>query len=185
MKPAAGPPSSSKRMRDVPDGQFSAFCADMYPRLVGALSLYCGEAAVAEELAQEALAIAFRDWSKVRRTEDQAAWVFRVGFNLCNSHFRRRAAERRANARLARAATQHRDEPRTEDTLAMRQSIAKLPSRQRTAVVLRFLADYSVAETARVMGCPESTVKTLTRRALAALRLQADIQELREVRNVD
>jgi hypothetical protein len=33
--------------------------------------------------------------------------------------------------------------------------------------VLRFLADYSVAEPARIMDCPEATVKTLTRRGLA------------------
>ena len=70
--------------------EFSAFCVEVHPRLVGALSLYCGEPAVAEELAQEALAIAFRDWSKVRRMDDQAAWSFRVGFNLCNSYFSRR-----------------------------------------------------------------------------------------------
>lgn len=162
---------------------FSAFCADVYPRVVGALSLYCGEPAVAEELAQDALAIAFRDWSKVQQIDDRAGWVFRVGFNLCNSYFRRRAAERRANARVEQRSTiTPVGEP--EEAVAIRRSVSRLPRRQRTAVVLRFLADYSVAETARIMDCPEATVKTLTRRGLAALRLQPDIQEFREVRDV-
>jgi RNA polymerase sigma-70 factor (ECF subfamily) len=170
-------------MADVSMEDFGAFCAEVHPRLVGALSLYCGESAVAEELAQEALAIAFRDWSKVQQTDDRAGWVFRVGFNLCNSYFRRRAAERRANARLEQRSTiAPAREP--EEAVAIRQLVARLPRRQRTAVVLRFLADYSVAETARIMDCPEATVKTLTRRGLAALRLQDDIQGLREVRDV-
>jgi DNA-directed RNA polymerase specialized sigma24 family protein len=96
-------------MGDVSNEGFSAFCAEVHPRLVGALSLYCGERTVAEELAQEALALAFRDWSKVQQTDDGAGWVFRVGFNLCNSHFRRRAAERRANARVRTAMVDRSD----------------------------------------------------------------------------
>jgi RNA polymerase sigma-70 factor (ECF subfamily) len=171
-------------MGDVSNEEFSAFCEDVHPRLVGALSLYCGELGVAEELAQEALAIAFRDWSKVRRMDDRAGWAFRVGFNLCNSYFRRRAAERRANARLQMSTNLAPAITEPEEAVAVRQSVARLPRRQRAAVVLRFLADYSVAETARVMDCPEATVKTLTRRGLATLRLQDDIKELREVRDV-
>jgi RNA polymerase sigma-70 factor (ECF subfamily) len=171
-------------MGDVSNQEFSAFCLEVHPRLVGALSLYCGEPAVAEELAQEALAVAFRDWLKVRRMDDRAGWTFRVGFNLCNSYFRRRAAERRANARLQISTSDTPVMAEPEEAVAVRQSVARLPRRQRAAVVLRFLADYSVAETARVMDCPEATVKTLTRRGLAALRLQDDIKELREVRDV-
>lgn len=164
--------------------EFSAFCAELHPRLEGAFTLYCGEPAVAEELTQEALAIAYRDWSKVRQLDDRAGWVFRVGFNLCNSYFRRRAAERRANARARRSSAADVGAAEPEDSVAIRRSVARLPRRQRTAVVLRFLADYSIAETARVMDCPEATVKTLTRRGLAALRLQDDIQEFREVGDV-
>jgi RNA polymerase sigma-70 factor (ECF subfamily) len=37
------------------ESEFAAFCAEEHPRLVGALSLYCGDRAVAEELAQDAL----------------------------------------------------------------------------------------------------------------------------------
>jgi RNA polymerase sigma factor (sigma-70 family) len=168
----------------VSSEEFSAFCAELHPRLVGALSLYCGERGVAEELAQEALALAYRDWSKVRQLHDRAGWVFRVGFNLCNSYFRRRVAERRANARARQTSNAIVPAAEPEDSVAIRRSVARLPRRQRAAVVLRFLADYSIAETARVMDCPEATVKTLTRRGLAALRLHDDIQEFREVRDV-
>ena len=38
------------------------------------------------------------------------------------------------------------------------------------AVILRYFADLSIRDVATVMGCPENTVKTHTRRALESLR---------------
>ena len=46
----------------------------------------------------------------------------------------------------------------------------RLPTRERTALVLRYFGDLSVREVAEIMRCPEGTVKTLTRRAIASLR---------------
>src|SRR5918992_733978 len=92
-------------------GDLTAFCRREHPRLVGALSLYCGDLFLAEELAQEALARVCRDWSRVRRMDHPAAWAQRVAINLANSQFRRRAAERRARQRLEAGAMQHEDAP--------------------------------------------------------------------------
>lgn len=61
--------------------------------------------------------------------------------------------------------------------VAVREAIAALPRRQRTALVLRYYADLPVAEVADLMGCPENTVKTLTRRGLQ--RLGASLQDER------
>jgi DNA-directed RNA polymerase specialized sigma24 family protein len=45
-------------------------------------------------------------------------------------------------------------------------------------VVLRFVEDRSVADTAELLGCSEGTVKTLAFRALATLRGNEDVQSL-------
>lgn len=90
------------------DFEFSAFCEEEHPRLVGALSLYCGDRAVAQELAQDALVRACRDWRKVRQLGAPGAWVHRVAINLANSYFRRRAAEARAKRRLEDQQRTHR-----------------------------------------------------------------------------
>ncbi|MCB8944961.1 MAG: sigma-70 family RNA polymerase sigma factor [Ardenticatenaceae bacterium] len=50
------------------------------------------------------------------------------------------------------------------------EALAHLTDEQREVVILRFLEEYNVAETAAVMGKKAGAVKTLTRRALAALR---------------
>ena len=84
-----------------PDGADAvAFCAEEFPRLAGALSLYLGDRAIAEELAQEALLKACRRWERVSQLESPGGWTWRVARNLAKSHLRRRRAERRARARL-------------------------------------------------------------------------------------
>ena len=54
-------------------------------------------------------------------------------------------------------------------------AIRRLPGRQREALVLRFYLDAPDAEIARLMGIRESTVRSTTHRAIAALgRLLAE-----------
>jgi len=161
------------------DQELSVFCRREYPRLVGALSLYCGDAYVAEELAQEAIVRVVSDWGKVRRLAAPGAWAHRVAINLANSHFRRRLAERRAKQRLYARAALAVHQPDTSTAVAVRQTVASLPQRQRAVIVLRFFADLSVREVADVLGCPDGTVKSLTSKALASLRT-TDLSELRE-----
>lgn len=163
------------------DSEFSTFCEREHPRLVGALSLYCGDRAAAEELAQDALARACRDWSRVRRMDAPGAWVHRVGINLTSSYFRRKAAERRARRRLETMRDVNRQtSPDPAAALAIRAAVAALPRRQRTALVLRYYLDLPVSEAALVMDCPEGTVKTLTSKAIATLRQDLPLEDLKE-----
>ena len=58
----------------------------------------------------------------------------------------------------------------TEDSRRMLAVIRALPDRQREAIVLRYYADFSEAETAAAMGISCGAVKSHTARAIAALR---------------
>lgn len=145
----------------------SAFCAAVYPRLVGGLALYLADRTVAEEVAQEALLRTFARWEHVRALDTPEAWTWRVAMNLANSTFRRRGAERRARQRLEPIA-EGRDEDHT-DQIALRRAIGALPKRQRMVLVLRFYRDLSVAETAAQLGATDDAVRSLTKRAVAAL----------------
>ena len=154
-----------------PDGADAvAFCAEEFPRLAGALSLYLGDRAIAEELAQEALLKACRRWERVSQLESPGGWTWRVARNLAKSHLRRRRAERRARSRLEGAPPVTDDDGDTAAGLAVRSAVADLPERQRTVLVMRYFLDRSVHETSEELGLSQDAVRSHTKRAIAALR---------------
>ena len=150
---------------------FEAFCLRHNAALIRMLTLYCGDVEVARDVCQEALARAWVHWRKVRRMERSDLWVRRVALNLAKSQFRHRGVERAAAGRQEPAGRPVQVEGDTADRLLVRQALGELTDRQRTAVILRFLEDLSVEQTADLMGCSAGTIKKLTARGLAGLRL--------------
>ncbi|MGI8775011.1 MAG: RNA polymerase sigma factor [Actinomycetota bacterium] len=141
------------------------FCESNKARLVGVLTLQCSDPHVAEELAQDTLAKVCVKWDSVKKMANPEAWMFRVGINLANSYFRRRAAEHRAGERLVADATHRETDP--SDVIAIREGLQALPRRQRAVLVLRYYADLSVRQVGEALDMPEGTVKTLTARGLS------------------
>ena len=69
---------------------FDAFYEREMPRLV-VLARALGGGAVSEDIAQEALLVAYRRWDEVSQFDRPQMWVSRVCANLATSHLRRRA----------------------------------------------------------------------------------------------
>ena len=151
--------------------ELEQFCREEHPRLVRWLTLHVGDQAVAEELAQDAIARVCEHWARVHQMANRRAWLNRVAVNLATSWFRRRAAERRARSRHGPGATTAQPVD-AASAVVLRQAISRLPARQRTALVLRHVVDLPVAEVADVMGCAAGTVKALTHQAITTLRSQ-------------
>lgn len=149
-----------------------------FPRLALALFLYCGDQDLGTELAQEAMAKAWRHWPKIQHFESPAGWAHRVGMNLANSAWRRALVRRRHSAGHAA------DDESTEDdvgtAVAVRAAVARLPKRQRTALVLRYFVDLPIDEVAQLMGCRPGTVAAMTSQAIASLRRTAGLHDLED-----
>lgn len=139
------------------------------------LAAYLGDVGVAEEVAQEALVRAWERWPAVSVATSPDAWLYWVAFNLSNSALRRRMLERRhrRRARLDRGASA----ADLTDRLAVREALAALPARQRAAIVLRYLADFSVEDAAAAMHCAPGTVKALTSQALTRLSTRLGVDD--------
>lgn len=147
-----------------------AFCRREHPKLVGAVGLYLNDRAAAEDIAQEALLRACRAWARVQLLDSPGGWTHRVAMNLAVSHARSRSTRRSVDARLTTFVSCSEEAVDSASAVAMRAAVAKLGERERQALVLRYYADLSVADVAAAMRCPEGTVKTLTSRAVGALR---------------
>ena len=157
-------------------GEQQRFCAAVWPRLVAAVTHYCGDVHVAEELVQEALVRACRRWSHVSGLSSPEGWTYRVAVNLANSAWRRQRAELRAYSRHGPS------EPLTrsvavEDQQAVHAALQALTDRQREAVILRYLLDLSVEQTAELLGKRPGAVRALTHRAIARLRSALDLAD--------
>lgn len=163
---------------------FTNFCHSEYPRLIGALSIYTSNHAVAEELAQEAFARAWVHWGRIGGKSGPTSWLYKVAFNLATSWWRRRRAEERAQSRLASTASDNIEHPEIESLVDLRDSLKELRPKARAALVLRYYLDLSYAEVGDLLGIPESTAKSIVRRALDRLKAKHEVNR-REVARVE
>jgi RNA polymerase sigma factor (sigma-70 family) len=149
---------------------FDGFCAWAYPQLVAALDHIVADAAVAEELAQEALIRAFQRWDRVSAMRSPLGWTVHVGTNLARSVLRRRMVRWRAHRLLA---AEGREEIREIDPavrVTVVAALSQLTVPQREVVVLRYFLGLTTVEIGEVLGLEANAVRQRTHRALHALR---------------
>jgi RNA polymerase sigma factor (sigma-70 family) len=120
---------------------------------------------------QTALLRTARRWS--RASEAPEAYARRVLVNLSRDRirwlFRRpREAPLPPSADTLPAIDAGYDQ--VGERQAVVRALARLPTRQRQVIVLRFFEDLSVEQTAELLGFSAGTVKSYTSRALATLR---------------
>ena len=138
----------------------------------------CGNAADAEEAAQEAFVKAYNALGRFRAGEPLRPWLLAIVANEARN--RRRAAGRRAALTL-RAAGEGRPSgeaaPSPEAALlagerreALLAGLGRLSERDRTVIACRYLLDLSEAETAAALDVRPGTVKSRLSRALERLR---------------
>ncbi|HEX3622888.1 MAG TPA: sigma-70 family RNA polymerase sigma factor [Acidimicrobiales bacterium] len=133
---------------------------ERYAAMVRLATLLVGSQAVAEEVVQDCFV---RLHTRFDGLDDPAAYLRRAVVNGCRSVGRRRALElRRLRAARPAVAELGADE--------MLDALAKLPARQRAALVLRFYEELPAAQIALALGCRPGTVKSLIHRGLAELR---------------
>lgn len=135
----------------------------------------CGSAALAEELAQDAMVAAYRDWDRVRDMERPASWVRRTTANLATSAVRRRLAEARAVVRLASRRQPEAVLPESDEEFWG--AVRALPRRQAQAVALRYGLGCTVAEVAEILGCAEGTAKASLHAARASITRRLRLED--------
>jgi RNA polymerase sigma-70 factor (sigma-E family) len=134
----------------------------------------------AEDLVQTTLIRLARHWPRALDNPD--AYARRVLVNLASDHSRRRRRHPERLGAVPETATDAAPVPPADELLA---ALRSLPQRQRATVVLRFWDDLSVAETARLLGCSEGTVKSTTSKALTRLRSVLDLPLLATTTGAD
>jgi len=139
--------------------------------------LLTGDLHLAEDLLQETLTRVAQHWRRVRRQGAPDAYARRVMHNLAVDAWRRRRSRPAEVLRgLPPEVADHADSGAIERRVVLRDALARLTPRQRAVLSLRFYEDLTEAETAAVLGCSVSTVKSTAREAIARLRAVAPDQ---------
>jgi RNA polymerase sigma-70 factor (ECF subfamily) len=143
------------------DEAFEAFFMAEHRPVLRTVTLILGDRQAAEDVTQEAFYRLLVHWRKVSTYERPGAWLRRVAI--------RAAMRSRARSQRSEPDVEHGHGEDTATKLDVREALRRLPTAQRSAVVLFYYEDHPVSEIASLMSCSEGTVKTHLHRARARL----------------
>jgi RNA polymerase sigma-70 factor (ECF subfamily) len=156
--------------------------------------LLCADQALAEDLVQEALIIAWRRLESFDGSSRILTWVTGILLNLHRNFARKKQLVLESELK---GTDTHADEPpgalmldlvdpahgpadsllMSERNSLLRKCLGRLSDDQRGVVHLRFFVGADLGEIATALGCPEGTVKS---RLFHAIRKLAAMEDLRE-----
>jgi RNA polymerase sigma-70 factor (ECF subfamily) len=122
----------------------------------------------AADALQDAMLSAHRNAPRFRHNAAVSSWLYRIVVNACLDRLRRNKTH--ATTPLPDDAC-HIGDPtlRVDTAIVVERALMRLPVEQRAAIVAVDMQGYSVAETARMLGVPQGTVKSRCSRARAKL----------------
>jgi RNA polymerase sigma-70 factor (ECF subfamily) len=148
---------------------FAAFYRQEHARVVGVVLALTGRADLAADAADEAFARALARWSRVSKMEYPGAWTAKVALNVVRQSIRRTRRDQSLSAVPTVAA------PATDPELWA--LVRALPPRQRAAVVMRYVGDFTHAEIAHAMDVRPGTVGSTLDAAHRNLRASLATEE--------
>ena len=181
----AAPDSDAELMLRVRDGDGASFALLLEKHrssVVHFLYRIVQDFAVAEELGQEVFLRVYRSRATYEPTAKFTTWLFRIATHLALNWIRdgkRERGQERLDAQQDGApALQVSDKkPSVEARMVynvrmeeVRNAIAALPEKQRSAVVMHKYEEMEYSQIASVLSCSESAVKSLLFRAYESLR---------------
>ena len=122
----------------------------------------------ADDCYQETWLAALRAYPRLRDDSNLRSWILTVAHHKAIDHLRTRRRQPVAVAEVPERPTP--PAPEREDELWA--LVRELPSKQRTAVALRYVADAPYAEISSVMGTSEEAARRNVHEALKRLRLE-------------
>jgi RNA polymerase sigma-70 factor (sigma-E family) len=153
--------------------EFVEYAAGALPRLRRIAFLLCQDWHRADDLTQTALTQTYVHWRRAKAADNTDAYVGAILMNAYLSEQRtswwKRTSVRSEPGEASSTVLAVRDIP-LEEQLDLRAALHTLAPRRLATVVLRYYCDYSIEQTAQLLGCSIGTVKSQTAKALSQLR---------------
>lgn len=156
----------------VDEAEFHAYVGARLDRWRRSAYLLCHDWHLADDLVSITVTKLYRHWSKARQADNRDAYVQKILTRSWLTESRRPWWRRE---RDPVEAVEHTWVPpdRVGDREWLTEMLRSLGRRQRAVLVLRYYLDYSVEDTAAILGISPGTVKSQSARGLETLRLSA------------
>jgi RNA polymerase sigma-70 factor (ECF subfamily) len=142
-------------------------------RLVSLAWRYCRDRALAEDVAQEIFLKVFRSLSRFRGQSAFSTWVTAIAVNTCRSRIQTKGpvllSLDPARAAAAGLSAFH-DLDARQRSETIHRAVLALPEHYRDAILLFYFEEQDLAESARVLGISEGTLKARLHRGRNLLR---------------
>ena len=158
-------------VREAQRGSAAAFeqlFRSHWPHAYRAALLVVGDAAAAEDIAQESFLAAVRALDRFDRRRPFGPWLHRIVVNRSIDWARARSVRREQFVGDGAEPAADEREPATH-ARALAEALTELQPEQRAVIVLRYLLDYTPGEIARLLDLPRGTVNSRLRRGLDRL----------------
>ena len=142
------------------------------PKLLSHAYRLTGESETARDIVQDGWGDIVKGLPRLDDTTAFPAWAYRIISRRAADAIRKSQRHRKINqAYASELKTQPLvSTPTKPDHTPLRHAIAALPPKQRAAIALFYLEDFSVAQTAVALSVPVGTVKTRLMKARQTLR---------------
>jgi RNA polymerase sigma-70 factor, ECF subfamily len=128
-----------------------------------------GNSAEAEEIMQDAFLALWERWDRVGSMDDPTGYLYRTAMNVFRKRHRRAMLAVRRVLTLAPSGEPFSEIEEQQDLVA---ALVALTPRQRAALVLVDILDYSSEEAGKTLGITAGTVRGLASRGREVLRRQ-------------
>ncbi len=135
-----------------------------------------GDAALADDLAQETFLQAWQHLASFRAEARLSTWLYRIAYHRFLMH--RRSAPPGAATDAAAPAEAGATDPDAALRLDVERALARLPEAERVALMHCFQLDLSHAEAAAVLGWPLGTLKSHLARGKLRLRESLSVWQM-------
>ncbi|MDP4086712.1 MAG: RNA polymerase sigma factor SigX [Bacillota bacterium] len=143
----------------------------------------------AEDLVQEVYIRVLKSYRNFEGRSSEKTWLFSIARNVAIDSFRKQKGwKTKIFEKFDFSSNQIKDEDLMPDEITIQReeirwiykSLLKCTINQRAVIIIRYLQDFSIIETAQILGWTESKVKTTQHRALKILRQEVENLRLKE-----
>jgi RNA polymerase sigma-70 factor, ECF subfamily len=180
-------PPEDPRERGTFDARYLAFLETVTSLRPG-LHRYCarmtGSVLDGEDMVQEALFQAYRRLESFDDSRSLAAWLFRIAHNRCVDYLRHKQVCEAAEQQAAVEPIARTSQPLGREVeVAIEHLVAILPPKERAAILLKDVFEYSLEEIAEIVESTVGGVKAALSRARAKLANRSSSASPRAQRN--